>query len=171
MAIEQPIMITPRAPGKAATGCFAIISVAIYLVPEGAHFFELFNKMALPANEYMIVQRIYDGWAFFGFAIAAALILTLAHMVATWRERAARWLSLLSFLLLAATQVVFWVFIYPMNALTRNWTVMPDNLEVVRRQWEYAHAVNAGLSLLALALIVAAALPGRRRANAVVRKT
>ena len=72
-------------------------------------------------------------------------------------------------MLLATTQVVFWVFIYPMNAITSNWTVMPDNLEAVRRQWEYAHAVNAGLTLLALALVIAAALLGHHPSNWKVR--
>ena len=163
-------MITTRSPGKAATGFLAIISVAIYLVPEGAHFFELINKMALPASAYMTVQTIYQGWALFGIAIAAALLLTLLHTVLTWRHTTARWLSLLSFLLLATTQVVFWVFIYPMNAITSNWTVMPDNIEAVRRQWEYAHAINAGLTLLALALVIAASLLDRHAANWEVRR-
>ena len=83
-------MITTRSSGKAATGLLAIISVAIYLVPEGAHFFELFNKMTLPASEYMTVQKIYQGWALFGIAIAAALLLTLLHTVLTWRHTTAR---------------------------------------------------------------------------------
>jgi uncharacterized membrane protein YvlD (DUF360 family) len=83
-------MITTRSPSKAATGFLAIISVAIYLVPEGAHFFELINKVALPSSAYMTVQKSYQGWALFGIAIAAALLLTLLHTVLTWRHTTAR---------------------------------------------------------------------------------
>jgi hypothetical protein len=110
----------------------AIVSVAICLIPAGAHFFEMPNKMALPPGEYMTVQRIYTGWAFFGIAVFAALALTLAHTVSVWGQ-----------------------------PKTRNWTVTPDNLEAARRQWEYSHAVNAGITLLSLVLIIAAVLAGK----------
>jgi hypothetical protein len=111
----------------------------------------------------MIVQKVYMGWVFFGIAILAALIFTAWHTVQAWREPTARWLSLLSFVSVVATQLIFWAYTYPMNALTRNWTVMPANLEAARRQWEYSHAVNAGLTLLALVLIVAAVLAGSKQ--------
>jgi hypothetical protein len=45
---------------------------------------------------------------------------------------------------------------------TQNWTVLPDNLQALRRQWEYSHAVNAVLNFLALCLVVAASLAPRR---------
>lgn len=138
----------------------AIVVVAICLVPAGAHFFEMGNKLALPPAEYMVVQQIYRGWAFFGIAVFAALALTLGHTIMVWRVPAARWPSLLSFLAIAATQAIFWTYTYPMNALTRNWTVMPADLESARRQWEFSHAVNAGITLAALVLIVLAALAG-----------
>ncbi|MGX8007520.1 hypothetical protein ACVDG8_000165 [Mesorhizobium sp. ORM8.1] len=152
--------------GTAATGShragllsfFAVISVAIYLVPEGGHFFEMFGKLRLAPDNYMIVQRIYHGWAFFGIAIVFALTCTLSHAVATWRRPITRWLSLASFAALLATQAIFWTFISPVNALTRNWTEMPADVEAVRRQWEYAHATSAALTLLALILIVYAVL-------------
>jgi hypothetical protein len=39
-------------------GLLAVVSVAICLVPTGAHFFELANKMAMSAPEYMTVQDL-----------------------------------------------------------------------------------------------------------------
>ena len=69
--------------------------------------------------------------------------------------------SMLSFLSILVTQAVFWTYTYPINSLTRNWTVTPDNLEAARRQWEYSHAVNAGITLLSLVLIIAAVLAGK----------
>jgi len=38
---------------------FTIIMVALCLVPTGAHFFELINKMSLSPVAYMTVQKIY----------------------------------------------------------------------------------------------------------------
>lgn len=136
----------------------AILSVTLCLVPAGAHFFEMFNKLSLSPAEYMTVQRIYAGWALFGFAVLAALALTLAHAIMTWRHSSARWLSLMAFLSIVATQAIFWTFTYPVNALTRQWTVLPPDLVAARLQWEYSHAVNAALTLLALVWITAAAL-------------
>jgi hypothetical protein len=143
-------------------GVLAILAVAICLVPAGAHLAELPNKMALPASAYMTVQTIYAGWALFGIPIFAALGLTLAYTVVAWRHRSARWLALLAFLALAATQAVFWTWTYPMNVLTQNWTVTPADLDAARRQWEYSHAVNAVITFAALVLVTLAAI--RRRA-------
>ena len=53
----------------------AVISVAICLIPAGAHFFELVNKMSLSTAEYITTQKIYAGWSFFGVAIIAAVTL------------------------------------------------------------------------------------------------
>src|SRR5215472_12000800 len=47
----------------------AVVSVAVCLIPAGAHFFELANKMSLSTAEYMTTQKIYAGWSFFGVAI------------------------------------------------------------------------------------------------------
>src|SRR5688572_26907107 len=90
----------------------AAVSVAIYLVPEGAHFFEMFSKMRLAPLDYMTVQRIYDGWALFGVVILLALACTLGLALAAWRDRRARWLALASFAALLGTQAIFWTFIF-----------------------------------------------------------
>lgn len=96
----------------------SLLLVAIYLVPEGAHVFEMFTKMTLAPPDYMTVQRIYDGWALFGIVIVAALVSTLALTIANRRQPLDRWLSLAAFACLAATQVIFWSLIFPMNVLT-----------------------------------------------------
>jgi hypothetical protein len=78
---------------------------------------------------------------FFGIAIAAALLLTAMHTFMVHADRAALALSFLAFLCLAATQAIFWIFTYPMNVASNNWTVTPENFEVTRRQWKYSHAL------------------------------
>ena len=143
-------------------GLFAVVSIAIYLVPGGAHFFELANKMAMSQSEYMTVQKIYAGWSSFGVTIVAALLLTLLHTFMVRRDRTAFLLSLVAFLCLAATQGIFWTFTYPMNVASNQWTVAPADFEAVRRQWEYSHAVNAALTFAALVAITSSTLVRKR---------
>ena len=143
-------------------GLIAVVSVAMCLVPAGAHFFELANKMSMSQPEYMTVQKIYAGWSFFGIAVIAALLITLIHTFMVRSDRTAFFLSLASFLCLAATQGIFWMFTYPMNVASSNWTVTPADFEVARRQWEYSHAVNAVLTFVALVTITASVVTGKR---------
>ena len=142
---------------------FTILSVAIYLVPGGAHLFELPSKMSLSHAEYMVVQRIYAGWSLFGVAIIAAFLLTALHTGMVRSNRTAFWFSLAALICLAVTQVIFWTFTYPMNVASNNWTVTPQDFEEARRRWEYSHAVNAVLTLAALAAIIVSVLTDARR--------
>jgi len=135
----------------------AVISVGICLIPAGAHFFELVNKMSLSTAEYITTQKIYAGWSFFGVAIIAAIVFTLTHTLMVRAKRTAFLLSLTALLCLGATQVIFWTFTYPMNAATNNWTVIPQDFEAARLQWEYSHALNAVLTFVALVTITLSA--------------
>jgi hypothetical protein len=147
----------------------AITSVALCVIPAGAHFFERANKMALSPTDYMIVQQIYAGWAYFGIAVVLALLTTLAHTLAVRRNRIAAVLSFGSFVTLTGTQAIFWTWTYPMNVATQNWTKTPAAFEAARRQWEDSHAVAAVLAFAALLLLAASALihnsKNARRAN------
>jgi hypothetical protein len=139
----------------------AIVAVGLCLVPAGAHLFELPNKMALPQPQYMTVQRIYAGWALFGIVILAAIVLTATHAILTRRKPRAFALSLAALVLLVASQAVFWLFTYPMNVASSNWTVTPEHFEAARRQWEYSHAANAVITFVAFVAITLAALAAR----------
>ena len=125
----------------------SLIVVALALIPAGAHLFELPNKIGMPPDQYMIVQNIYRGWALFGIVTITAPLLAFAHMIAVRAHTGAMLLSLVAALCLAAGLLVFFMFTYPMNVATSNWTVTPENFEAARRQWEYSHAVNAVLML------------------------
>jgi hypothetical protein len=147
----------------------AVLAVGICLIPAGAHLFELPNKIGLPPEQYMTVQRIYDGWALFGAPIFAALLLTAMFAVRVRDEPAPFRLALIAFACIVLTQVIFWTFTYPMNAASRNWTVMPQSFEAARRQWEYSHAVNALLTFaafVAITLAASASRPGTARERA-----
>jgi hypothetical protein len=136
----------------------AVISVAICLIPAGAHFFELVNKMSLSTAEYMTTQKIYAGWSFFGVAIITAIVFTLTHTLMVRAKRTAFLLSLTALLCLGATQVIFWTFTYPMNVATNNWTITSQDFEAARQQWEYSHAVNAVLTFVAFVTTTLSAL-------------
>src|SRR3546814_2690209 len=51
----------------------AIVLTALALVPAGAHYFELWNKIDLSQEHYFVVQGIYRGWALFGFVLLPAI--------------------------------------------------------------------------------------------------
>jgi hypothetical protein len=143
----------------------AIASTALYLVPTGAHLFELVSKMTMPQSEYMTVQKIYAGWSLFGIVIVIALLATLLHTVLVRADRRALALSLAAFVALAATQAMFWMFTYPINVATRNWTMVPEPFEAARRQWEYSHAANAVLTFAALIALILSTLLYQNRAQ------
>ncbi len=132
----------------------AVVLTALALVPAGAHLFEMANKIGLPRDAYFTVQGIYRGWALFGFVLIPALLADLALGILRWREARASALALAAALLMAANLTIFFVWTYPANVATRNWTVAPQGWEALRRAWEYSHAVNAGLTFLALCLLV-----------------
>jgi hypothetical protein len=143
----------------------AVISTALYLVPTGAHLFELPNKIALSPAEYMTVQKIYAGWALFGIVFVIAIVTALVQAVCVRAHRPALALSLAALLGLVGTQVVFWLFTYPVNVASESWTVMPQPFEGARRQWEYSHAASAFLTFGALIMITLSGLVCRRAAE------
>jgi len=105
--------------GEKLVQLLAIVAAALYLVPTGAHLFELPRKMALSSGEYMTVQQIYAGWELFGIVITVALLATLANTLLVRTDHRAFAGSLAAFLALGATQGVFWAFTYPINVATQ----------------------------------------------------
>lgn len=139
----------------------SLLFTALALAPAMAHLLELANKIALPRDDYLTVQHIYDGWALLGFVVFGALLATLALAVLTRRRGREFAYALTAFLSIAGTQVIFWTFTFPANRITRNWTVLPDNWMAVRAQWEYSHAASALLNLLALVAVILSVLARR----------
>ena len=84
----------------------AIVLTALALVPAGAHFFELPNKIDPAEEAYFVVQGIYRGWALFGIVLFGALAANLALTFLVRHRRGPFWLALLAFLLVAATLLV-----------------------------------------------------------------
>ncbi|HKS60616.1 MAG TPA: hypothetical protein VJT13_02890 [Xanthobacteraceae bacterium] len=136
----------------------AVVMTGLAVIAPGAHLFELPRKIALPADEYFVVQSIYRGWWIVGLALPAAFIANLALAIAARHDTAALSLALAAAGLIVVNLAIFMVWTQPANAITDNWAIRPDNWETLRRQWEYSHAVNAGVTFLAFCAATLAAL-------------
>ncbi len=75
-------------------------------------------------------------------------------MASRRHRRAPARLALAAGLLMGLVLAVFFAWTYPANLATENWTRVPPDWEAVRRQREHSHAANAGLTFLALCLVV-----------------
>ncbi len=140
----------------------AVILTALALVPAGAHLLELPNKIALAQDQYFTVQGIYRGWALLGIVLIAAIAANFVHAILVRGEAAAFGLALLAFALTVTSLAIFFIWTYPTNRATTNWTVAPANWMSLREQWEYSHAANAATMFLALCAVTASILAAKR---------
>lgn len=136
----------------------AIALTALALVPGGAHVLQLPNKIHLDQDRYLVVQSLYRGWALLGVVLIAAV---LANLLLAFQSRSQTgpmlWAAAAT-ALLGATLAIFFVWTYPVNNATDNWSVALPNWDSLRRQWEYSHAANAALTFLALCATTASSL-------------
>lgn len=139
-----------------ASQFMAVVLTALALLPGGAHLMSLPAKIDMPEEPYFVAQQVYRGWAWAGVVIFLAIFANFAAAFLTHGRR--RWLFTVAGLLIGATLALFFVWTYPTNQATGNWTSVPENWEQLRIQWEYSHAINAALSFLALLCAVGAAL-------------
>jgi hypothetical protein len=139
----------------------ALMATAVASGGALAHAFELPNKIDLPGNEYFIVQKAYRGWNQLAYVLFVELLSMISLAVIYRHEPFVRWFVILALVCLVCAQVLFWVYTYPANVGTQNWTVMPDNWAMLRHQWEYSHLGGAVFQLGAIAALIVAAL-GRR---------
>jgi hypothetical protein len=145
-----------RARAVRFTGFLAVILTALSLVPGVAHLIELPNKIGLGQQAYFTVQQIYAGWDLFGAVLIAALAANLSFTIMLLKLGRPFGYALAAFLLVAANLAIFFIWTFPANQATSNWTVAPGNWSELRMQWEYSHAFNALVMATALVCVVAA---------------
>lgn len=138
----------------------AILLTGLALIAPAAHLFEMSNKIHLPKSDYFIVQSIYNGWWMLGLFLPLAFLANLSLAYMTRSDRTALVLSLGAAACVLLNLVIFYFFTQPANAATQNWTIQPDNWAALRQQWEYSHAVNAAVMLVAFCLAISAAVRG-----------
>ena len=136
----------------------SLLFTALGLGPGMAHLLALPNKIHLPAEDYLTVQQIYRGWALLGSINMGALLTTLVLTGLVRKQGKVLTLTLTALLCIVGNLIVFFTFTYPANRQTGNWTRLPANWLDLRNQWEYSHAVNAGLYFIALFTLILAVL-------------
>jgi hypothetical protein len=104
------------------------------------------------------VQRIYDGWNRLAYLLAVELAGIVALIVIHWREPAVLRPVAVALACLIAAQAVFWIWTFPANAVTGNWTIQPENWEELRADWEYSHLAGAVFQTSAMAALVVGVL-------------
>jgi hypothetical protein len=161
--LNEPRKISPK-PSVTYDVIFfvALMATALALGAALAHAYALPNKIVLPDNEYFIAQKAYRGWNRLGFLLAVELVSMVALAVMSWGNSRVFRPVIAAIVFLLCAQALFWIFTFPANVATQNWTVVPDNWEALRRQWEYSHAAGAVFQLLAMSALAVAALARRR---------
>jgi hypothetical protein len=136
----------------------AVVVTGLALVAPAAHLFELPRKIRMPENRYYIVQRIYIGWWVVGLFLPAAFVANLVMAIAYKDDAHTLWFAAAAAALIVINLLIFIVWTQPVNTITRNWTARQPNWQRLRQHWEYSHAVNAVVTLLAFCCSVLAAL-------------
>lgn len=140
----------------------ALLSTALALGGAMAHALELPNKIDLSRDGYFIVQNIYRGWNQLAYLLAVEFIAMLAVAIMSRHNPYVLWPAIIAILCLLSAQVVFWLFTYPANVATDNWTTIPDNWQALRARWEYSHLAGAAFQVLAMSFLIVAALARAR---------
>lgn len=125
----------------------ALFLTAFALVPGGSHTASLMTKLAMTQEAYFNAQAIYNGWALFGVASLGALAANAILAFAVRKQAVSFRLMLLAVACLTGGLAIFFVFTYPANVATANWTTVPADWQALRWQWEISHAANAALTL------------------------
>jgi len=151
--------------GRRGLHFLAIAFTALALVPGGAHLFALPNKIGLGVESYFVVQGIYRGWALFGFVLFCALVCNGLLAFALRGRGLVFALAAIATAAVALTLIIFFLWTYPANMATQNWTSVPAGWRQLRDQWEYSHAVNALITFCALCCVTISALAGPGRSG------
>jgi hypothetical protein len=146
------------AAGRRAVEFLALVFVALSIVGPIAHLASLPNKIDVGRDTYFVMQRVYDGWWMLGLAWVGAVCLSGIAAFMSRRERRTMMLWIGACCLMLTTFAIFSVWTAPANRATANWTHVPDDWAVLRRQWELSHAVNAATTFAALCFAALAAM-------------
>ena len=139
----------------------SVMLTAIAMAGGFAHLLELPRKIEMSREEYLIVQRIYRGWALLGVAVVGALLSSVLLALTVHDRPAEVYLTVAAAVCILISLIVFFAFTFPANRETANWTTLPENWQKLRRHWEYSHAVGAALYFLALSLLTLSLLVGQ----------
>ena len=128
-----------------------------------AHLLEMPAKMELSMDSYLVVQGVYRGWSWLGLFEIAAIVLSIVWLIIDRHKKGKRPLLVIASLFFIISLMIFFMYTYPANQATQNWTMLPeDQWEALRQQWEYSHALRAVLNLTGLSLLIFALMRKRK---------
>jgi hypothetical protein len=136
-----------------------LILTALNMGLAFCHLMEMPAKMHYDAALYATINNSL----YLAFGSAPGIAIEIGSIVAAVglvflvrpRRRAFAW-TLIGAICLLAAQVIWWIFIAPMNAEIRMWPSVgvPADWMQLRDQWEYAHASRFVLQLLGLSALI-----------------
>ena len=136
----------------------SLLSTALAMCPYVAHLMALPNKINLSPQEYFEIQQIYMGWNYAAIVILISFISTCALSVLLRNHGDAFKLALASAFCIGISLVIFFMFTFPANQVTENWTSQPYDWQTLRLNWEYSHAANALFYIAAVSLLILSVL-------------
>jgi hypothetical protein len=131
-----------------------IIFSAIVLSALMAHLLSMDVKMKLGKEQYALAQSLYRGWAWLGIFEILTILLLLIWLISE-RKTYRRFYTLLAALcFFSVSLALFFMYTFPANQQTRNWTELPDSWMILRSRWEYSHAARTCLNLLGFSFLI-----------------
>ena len=132
------------------TVIFAVITLGALL----AHLFELPRKMLLAKQDYQLVQGIYSGWAWLGIFEIGTILLALLWTISERKKKTVFPYLLTASIIFVVSLAIFFIFTFPANQATTNWTHLSPDWKTLRRNWEYSHGIRAVLNLIGFAFLI-----------------
>lgn len=136
----------------------SLFFTALALCPYVAHLMAFPNKMEMTREEYFIAQQVYSGWAYSSILIMLSFISAIVLSALAKDHEIVLRFALGAAFCIGMSLMVFFVFTFPVNQITENWTLQPHSWQDLRIQWEYSHAFNAVLYMAAEALLIMSVL-------------
>lgn len=136
----------------------SLLSTALAMCPYVAHLMALPSKIHLSPEEYFQIQQLYTGWSYSAIVILISFISTCALSVLLRNYGDAFRLALASAFCIGISLVIFFMFTFPANQVTENWTSQPYDWQTLRLNWEYSHAANAFFYVAAVSLLILSVL-------------
>jgi hypothetical protein len=140
---------------------FEVITLSALLT----HLLELPGKINLSKENYQVVQGIYRGWSWLGIFEIGAIFLTLIWTLADSRKKRIFPFLLTALLCFITSITIFFIFTFPANNTTVNWTQLPGDWQSLQKNWEYSHAVRAVLNLVGFSFLIVTLLKEKNRYN------
>jgi hypothetical protein len=126
------------------------------------HLLALPAKLAYQGPVWLLLQQtLYGNYRVLGLLIelGALSCMVLLVLLVRGRRPALGW-TVFAAVCLGGAQAVWWAGIVPVNAQVAQFTAhtLPADWNLLRVQWEYAHAVRAVLQVAALGALVLSVL-------------